>query len=235
MNDQDLERELRSQRSPREDGYAPTRLPMTLDEAPAGRSGPAPLVRGGLFAGAVVAGVLAVAVVAAMLSGPGDRGVGVGKSSASPSAEPSGSSTTASEPASPAACVPDELRLEADPWGGAAGSRGTIVTVSGSSGTCALDADPLAHVSDVHGTVLVSNAPGTGDTVTWPFGRAVNFAVTWSNWCGAAPDEPISLWISFEGAAAVPVTVPAGGDDPVPPCSGDAPSTLSVTLLGVVQ
>ena len=71
MNDNDLEPDLRSQRGPREGGYTPTVLPVTLDKAPAPGSTPSRVGRAGLFVGVGLAGAAAVAVIAGILSGPG--------------------------------------------------------------------------------------------------------------------------------------------------------------------
>src|SRR5437773_8052729 len=123
MNDQDLERELRSQRGPREDGYTPTRLPMTLDDGTTAGPRRSLVPRAALFAGAALAGALAVAVVAGILSGPGPD-VGSG---GSPSAQ-----ATALLPGD---CGPSDVALSAEPWGGAAGSRGTVVAGTPAAGT----------------------------------------------------------------------------------------------------
>ncbi|TMB57977.1 MAG: hypothetical protein E6J47_01050 [Chloroflexi bacterium] len=229
MSDNDLERKLRSQPGPREEGYTPTRLPMSLEEARNRRSSPTPLVRGGLFAGAAVAGVLAVAVAAVVLSGPPDHGVGSGPS-ASPSGEPSGSSR---------ACAPEDVTLSAEPWGGAAGSRGTIVTATLSPGRdgCQIASEPAAQITDAAGTVLVSSPPdATPGTVSLLAGHPESLSVVWSNWCGDRPQaEPLTLSIDLGLGSMMPVPVPAGGDDPVPPCSGSGSSTLGAHLQGELQ
>src|SRR6266480_4338978 len=123
MNDQDLERDLRSQRGPREDGYAPTRLPMTLDDGPTAGPRRSMVPRAALFAGAALAGALAVAVVAGIMSGPGPDVVGNGSPSAQASA------------LLPGDCGPSDVTVSAETWGGAAGSRGTVVTLTLAAGT----------------------------------------------------------------------------------------------------
>src|SRR6187402_722919 len=121
MNDNDLERRLRAETGPREQGYAPSQLPETPDAAP-GAPRRSHFMRGALVLGTVAAGVLAVLAASALMSpGAPNGGVGAGGTSTS--------EATAS-PREPAACQPMDLELTAEPWGGAAGSRGTVVTIS---------------------------------------------------------------------------------------------------------
>jgi hypothetical protein len=235
MNDNDLERQLRAQHGPREEGYTPTRLPMSLEEARTRTAGPSPLMRTALFAGAAVAGVLAVAVAAAVLSGPGYRGVG-GTNDESPS-------PSASAPWSPVACVPVDVTMTAEPWGGAAGSRGTVVTFSIADGRlpCLLDlSEPTAEVRDANGTVLVRSASAGGShPMLLAPGESFTAGVEWSNWCAGVPAAPLSLYLAVADdgwPAPVLVEVPSGDLDPVPPCMGsNAPSSLSVTELQPAQ
>lgn len=221
MNDNDLERDLRSQRGPREAGYVPTSLPMALEEAPQQPSGLSGLPRAAMFAGVAVAGALAVALVAGVFSGP-DPSVGTG--SESPSA-------AASSPAV-AACQPLDVALSAEPWGGAAGSRGTIVTVTLANGRypCALGGQAAGVISDANGAVLVSGQSAGAAAVDLEPNTAFTLGVAWSNWCGNDPAAPVRLSLQFEGwTSAVPVTVPSGSN-PVPPCNGaGTPTSLSVT------
>jgi hypothetical protein len=224
MNDQDLERELRSQRSPREDGYAPTRLPMTLEDGMPSAPRRSMVPRVALFAGAALAGALAVAVVTGILSGPGPD---VG-SDGSPSAQP-----TASVPGD---CGPRDVAFSAEPWGGAAGSRGTVVTISlaGDRPECLLPSAVVGKVMDADWNVLVSSvvAGAGGRSVLLAPGAVYTIGVAWSNWCGEPPAPPVILSLKAEGwSAFAQVSVPDGGTDPVPPCmGGSTPSSLSVTI-----
>ncbi|MBA3689097.1 MAG: DUF4232 domain-containing protein [Chloroflexi bacterium] len=228
MNDQDLERDLRTQRSPREEGYVPARLPMTLDEAPVARRGASRLPRAVLLVGAGVAGALAVAIGAGILSGS-DPGVGT-TDSASPSA-------AASTPvAGGGACGPQDVSLTAEPWGGAAGSRGTVVTVALAAGrdACTLGKGLAAEIADAKGSVLVTTGPSpSGGPVMLAPGGSFTIGITWSNWCVAAPAAPVALAMQMSGwESFVTVPVPTGGLDPVPPCIGSTePTALSRSVL----
>jgi hypothetical protein len=224
MNDNDLERELRAQRGPREDGYLPARLPMTLDEGAVAGRRTSTLPRAAMLVAAGLAGALAVAVAAGVFSGPGP-GVGA-NGSASPSAE-------ASTPSSGGeACGPEDVSLTAEPWGGAAGSRGTVVTVALASGgqACQLRKGLVAEITDANGSVLVTSGPSAaGDPVSVAPGDSYTIGIAWSNWCEAAPAAPVSLALKVSGwksFATVPVS--SGGLDPVPPCMGSGqPTALS--------
>ena len=224
MNDQDLERQLRSQKSPREEGYTPAPLPATLEAARANRA-PARILRAGMFAGAAAAGALAVAVVAVILSGPSHNGVG-GGTSPSPSASVS---------ASPGVCAPGDVTLTAEPWGGAAGSRGTVVTVALASGhdPCMLGRGLAAEMTDGNGSVLATTPAQSGGSVALASGASFTIGIAWSNWCAAAPAVPVTLSMKMSGwDRFVAVPVPTGGADPVPPCMGSAEATaLSWTGL----
>lgn len=223
MNENDLERELRSQRGPREEGYVPARLPMTPDEGPVANRRPSRLPRAAMLVGAGLAGALAVAIAAGAFSGPAPE---VGADSSSPSAEASRSAKT---------CGPDDLTLAADPWGGAAGSRGTLVTISLADGrdACVVAGAISAQIRDANGSVLVEgeSAGAVGPIILEP-GAAPLLSVTWSNWCGPSPAAPLGLWLTLDSwPSPSPVAVP-DGTDPVPPCSGaSVPSSLSVADL----
>jgi hypothetical protein len=229
-NENELERALRSQRGPREDGYTPAALPMAPDVNPAGGAGPSRLARAGLFVGFGVAGALAVAAVAAILAGPGS-GPDVG----------SGSSTEPSESVaqSAPACGPADVTLTGEPWGGAAGSRGTTVTVTLASGRYDCTLAPVSgaqitgagSVGVTVGSAFASEAD-LGPSVALTADAAYTVGVAWSNWCGTSVSEPVTLALSFHGwPEPRPVAVASGGIDPVPPCSGGGETNLSVTDL----
>ncbi len=232
MNDQDLERQLRSQRGPREEEYTPTRLPATLDVGPSGRRGPSPLLRAGMLVGVGVAAALAVAVVSGLLSGSSPQ-IG-GMASATPSATPSASASPTSSPGD-GSCDSTDLSVTAEPWGGAAGSRGTTVTIALAStvSACALFDGGTAQVADANGTVLVSGElAGTGERLQLERGQSYQIGIAWSNWCRSDPAAPVTLSLKLVGWASwVPLTAPAAGLNPVPPCLGVTPTSLGVTGL----
>ncbi|MEO8246392.1 MAG: hypothetical protein ABI622_04650 [Chloroflexota bacterium] len=236
MNHDDLERQLRSQAGPREQGYHPNPLPAE-PRAPAQRRRVPTVLRGGLFAAAAAAAVLAVVVVSGGLDGP--LGVGGDVSSPSPSdvktqaATPSVSPGTAAEPA---ACQPEDVVFTAEPWGGAAGSRGTSVTLALADGAAACHPanGALGRILDGTGATLVESVGGPTDLplLTLQAGTTYQVGVAWSNWCDAHP-AGITLELRLDGwsewVAAQPHLPGTGGPDPVPPCMGDGGTNLSVT------
>ena len=220
MSDHDLEEQLRSQRGPREEGYTPMPLP-TSPEASRRNAGPSGPLRAGMFAGAAAAGVVVIVVAAGFLS---RSATGVGSSTPSPSSAPGD-------------CAPADVTFSAEPWGGATGSRGTVVTVSLADGRddCMLSIFVGGQIQDADGKALVSSSVlGVGGRrVRLAPGAAYTIGVSWSNWCGGTPAAPITLLLRAEGwPAFMPVSTPAGGDDPVPPCmGGNTPSSLSLTVV----
>jgi hypothetical protein len=233
MNDNDLERQLRTQAGPREEGYVPTRLPTSPDEVPARR--PSPLMRAAVLIPAVAAGVVAVAVAGAVLRGGAGTKVGA---DLSPSSTP-----TATVVDGMPVCRNDDLAISAEPWGGAAGSRGTVLSVQLAEGraNCALIPTTLAaQIADANGKVVITSKiphPMSRDVFELANGDVHTQSVVWSNWCGYQPTIPVSLSVSAEeGTNWKAVSVPAGGIAPVPPCSGASePSTLTVTQLQGAQ
>jgi hypothetical protein len=225
MNDNDLERQLRAQAGPREEGYVPARLPASLEEAPVRR--PSPLLRAAVLVPAVAAGVLAVAVVGAVLRGSGNANVGAPGAS-SPSAAPSVSGI--------GDCAPGDLTLTAEPWGGAAGSRGTVITLTlAGQVPCVMSTHVAGRLTDSAGATVIDTVVGLRnieDTSKLEPGASYSIGVSWSNWCDSAPKEPLDLAIrppSMNSWLAVPV--PAGGVDPVPPCMGSNDTALNLTKL----
>lgn len=220
MTHEDLERQLRAQRGPREDGYAPAGLPATLGTAR--ESSPiARLARGGMLVGVAVAGALAVAVVGSLLTGHGP-GVGTGGTS---SAAPSTGG---------AACDSSAVTITAEPWGGAAGARGTNVTIALAAGqpACSLATSVKAQIADANGAALVSgSSTEAAGSVSLEPGGTFSIGIAWSNWCGSSPAVPVTLSLQLGGwPSAVPISVPAGGS-PIPPCSGGSGTSLSVTQV----
>lgn len=219
MNEE-IERRLQSERGPREEGYAPILLPASLD---AGRQGDwrgSRLLSAATLVGVAAAGVLAVIFVGGILSGPGpDIG---GRVSAAPSPAASGGGGT---------CEQSDITFTAEPWGGAAGSRGTTITIAlaPERPACRLSRLVSVQIEDANGNVLVGMVSlVAGGPVLLEPGAAYAGGAAWSNWCAGAPASPVTLAVRLGSwpPVWVPVDVPAGGVSPVPPCSGQGPSLL---------
>ena len=235
MNRDRIERALREP-GPRERGYSPETLPATAAElrARVPRRNRLLMSAGALggFAAAVVAGaVIAVVLSRGVAPGPGTGGT---VPSPTPTLVPTSTPTPAPtpSPAPVAACRAGDFAWSTDPWGGAAGSRGTVILARAvaSLGTCELHGDATLTLRDANGTLLIAGkAAPTKITVSG--GQTFQIGVHWSNWCGAEPAQPISLTLKLPGdATEVPLIPPGGSQILVPPCNGPGqPSVLSGT------
>jgi hypothetical protein len=120
--------------------------------------------------------------------------------------------------------------MTAEPWGGAAGSRGTVATLALTSGrqACQLGKGLAAEIADANASVLVTTAAAqSGGAVALVPGASFTIGITWSNWCAAAPAAPVSLALKMSGwESFATVAVASGGLDPVPPCMGSAEPTV---------
>jgi hypothetical protein len=178
--------------------------------------------------------VIAVVAVSGGLGGRG--GFGASATSTPGDAKSQAASPSPSTMPGIGACRPSDVAMAAEPWGGAAGSRGTIVTLTLAPGAtaCHPDVSALGRVVDANGAAVVESVAGPVDLplLTLEAGTSFQVGVSWSNWCDPAPAGPLGLQLRFadwnQGAT---VEVAAGGADPVPPCNGEAGSTLSVTGL----
>ena len=224
MNDKDLEHRLRSETGPREPGYVPAQLPATLEGE---RGRPRRALRLAVLVPAVLAGVAVVLVAGALLSQNEPDGVG---SRVPPTAMPS-VLPTASEQAPGGRCTAADFAWTADPWMGAAGSRGTTVLMRGvvSLESCHIDGSVHVLLRDNNGgTVVTTDADSSDVTVT--AGSVFEMGVAWSNWCGNEPPQPIQLSLTLPGDVNEVLPAPDRPDIPVPPCNGPGlPSNLSVT------
>jgi hypothetical protein len=219
MNDNDLERRLRSETGPREQGYVPAHLPTDLD-ALTTRRRPSPAARVAILVPAVAAGILAVAVAGAMLGGTGPGPI---LSGGSPTLPP------APTPEQLDPCAQQDVAFYADPWGGAAGSRGTVVNITLAEGRypCVLGPIDSARIDTSSGATLIEARTELQDTIyRLESGSVVYVTVTWSNWCGETHGAVQLVLVS--AGTDLPVDVPTG-IGAMPPCNGEsAPSTLSV-------
>jgi hypothetical protein len=232
MNRDRIERALREP-GPRERGYSPEALPATAAElrARVPRRRGLLLSAGGL--GGLAAAVAAGAVVAVVLTrgfapAPGNPGTG-----SNPTPTPTLAPTPAptASPATVAACRAGDFAWSSDAWGGAMGSRGTIILARGvtSLQPCVIRGEAILTLRDANGTrLLTAHAAATDASVS--AGKLFQMGVTWSNWCGNDPAQPISLTLVLPGDTLPVPVIPASGSILVPPCNGAAQaSSLSGT------
>jgi hypothetical protein len=226
MNNDDLERQLRTQAGPREDGYRPIPLPPTAGEPP--RATWSAATRIGLIGATVVAG----AALALVLTHPPQGGPSVGSggsAESSPSAQPSAQPTAQPQPV---ACRSQDFAWSTDPWGGAAGSVGTNVLLRGVSSldACLVDGDVTIEIRDGSGQARASAAAVAN--LHAAAGEVFEIGIAWSNWCAAAPGQPLSAFLKLPGDGSEVPLIPSRGDVLVPPCNGEGqPTNLSVTNI----
>lgn len=236
MNDNDIERRLRAESGPRERGYVPVQLPFepvrqrTASRFPAGRAI--------ALLGTVAAGVAAVALGASILGQPGAPGVGTDVTSPTPTSSPAASAlepsaTTAATP-SPT-CAGHKLGMDAERWGGAAGSRGTVVTLYGDADGCELAQPFDVAIRTDTGEVLASGTSPANETgsVILDAKHPYRIGVEWSNWCGDGGYGQIAVVLAFPGWGEREILIaPDGTPDQMPPCMDvTAPPSVSATGL----
>ena len=228
MNRDRIERALREP-GPRERGYVPESLPATAAElrARAPRRNRL-LVSAGAFGG-LAAAVAAGAVVAVLLS----RGFAPGPSTGGTVASPTPTPTPTRSPAPMTACRAGDFAWSSDAWGGAMGSRGTIVLASAvaSMTACELHGEATLTLRDANGVVLVTGHTAA-TTTRVSAGQAFQIGVSWSNWCGAEPMQPITLQLTLPGDTMAVPLVPANDQNLTfsTTCNGrEQPTTLSGT------
>ncbi|MEO8511242.1 MAG: hypothetical protein ABI534_08370 [Chloroflexota bacterium] len=231
MSHEDLERRLRSEPSRHDSGYHAVPLPASL----VARERTPRVGRLAILLTTVVAGAATAMIVIALLGAPAESPVGqepvatplpiASPESGVPSATPSGTG----------ACAGPDLAVTAERWGGAAGSRGTTLSIAPAGAqACRLPAQLEVRMTTVDGGLLISGLSSGPAGGMLPLDAETRYAlgVAWSNWCGERPDgahlelrlRPADAWIAVE--------TPAGSTDPVPPCLGSGePTSLSLTEL----
>jgi hypothetical protein len=222
VNEDRIERELR-QRGPRERMATLPPVPADLAAARAeltrldrGRA-----LRGALGAGlGVLAAAAVVGAIAVAASGP-RNGPQVGD----------GRSVQPSASAGIGECQASSLEANAEPWGAAAGSRGTMVHVTNKgSAACTVSGRPGATIGARLVAVVSTDGgtdPGARPVELEP-GQTALTSVVWGNWCGRdLSSGELSLTLEV-GGDSLPVTPdPSAPDILVPPCMGSDPTSLS--------
>jgi len=232
MSGDRLERGLR-ERGPRELGASIPPLPSDVDEARARlraidrHRGLRALAGGVLATGATLATAAAAVVLAMTLTA---------HPAPSPGLLPGGSGsptfTAAQSPSGAFACAPGDLSAVAEAWGAAAGSRGTLVTVTNTSDlACSVSGSPGARLAS-GGTVLAETPvdPSTSKPLRLSSGSSAVTSITWSNWCDPVPSGQIDVTLLLT-TGALPVTPDATSRDVlVPPCMGSSDRNVLSTI-----
>ena len=118
------------------------------------------------------------------------------------------------------------------PWGGAAGSRGTDVTVESKSvSACQLPASPAVVALDAGGAVVAQGkfgAVGSGPELQ-PGGHE-KFSLEFSNWCNQNVRLPMHFALRLATGSTEIAQAAITSVDELPPCNGPGqPVSLSTT------
>jgi hypothetical protein len=192
------------------------------------------VVRSGL-PGATLAGaslVVVVLVAAGLFLGRQSPNDVVGSS-------PSPQSSVASAPApssSPApsgdTCQPADVDARITLWEGAAGSRIADVEMTNtSSRPCDLETMAKPQLVNGRGGVMIDGSSSLGSaTLTFAPGEVVKTLVRASNYCGPAPEPPVSVDFVTSYDALFVATALSPTDVTVPPCNGAPGSAGTIEM-----
>ena len=214
------------------------RRPTAAPRRIAVRSG----VSSGTLAGAMLLSV-AILVAIVWFGPPGpDGGVGtIPSPSPSPSASPAATPTLAPTPAptataSPVAtsgrCDPVDLSARITMWEGAAGHRiAHVELANGAAAACEVDAMAKPQLVDGAGTILIDGSDPTDSKVlTLAAAEIVTTLVQAGNYCGPAPEPPVSVAFAFRDGGRVVASPVSPTDATVPPCLGAAGSPGDIEM-----
>jgi len=233
MTRERIEQGLRAELPGDESGYAARPLPASVAEARAAVGRPRAGSRPGVMLAA--AGLVAIGVVAALVgwtvlqaARSDGRGTGTGEL-------PSATASRSASAAGSGPCRAADVAVTSDPWDSAAGSRGTTVVfrVVDSTASCTLPNEVTGRITDGSGAVLITGVSQAMADAEAASGTQLEMGVSWSNWCGPAPAEPLSLDIRLATDDVwIPIVPPAGSTVLVPPCMGTGqPAALNLSGL----
>ena len=196
-------------------------------------SAPRPVaVRSGL-PGATLAGASLIVVglfVAGVLlgrPGPSDT-VGTSPSPQGPVA----SGPSASPSSSGGLCRPEDVDARITMWEGAAGSRIADVELKQTGSVpCGLETMAIPRLVNGHGDVLIAgSAPARTTTIRFAPGEVVRTLVRTSNYCGPAPEPPVTVGFVTSYDALFVATPPSPTDTTLPPCNGTPGSAGTIEM-----
>jgi hypothetical protein len=153
---------------------------------------------------------------------------------ASPGAtsSPQPSSAAPSESPVEAACAATDIVASGGPWGGAAGSRGSDVTVQNGGATpCLLPAAPTIAFVDATGRAVLTNAPGrAGSGPSLAPGGTIGFSLVFGNWCDQQVSLPLHVSLALASGTIDIANLQVATTDELPPCNGPGqPASISAT------
>jgi hypothetical protein len=134
--------------------------------------------------------------------------------------------------ASPSFCARDDVAVTSGGWGGAAGSRGSDVTVENiGADSCVLGPGPQLAAFDPAGIAVIQTPTSTGGApLTLEPGDAATFSFLFSNWCDRSVALPLAVSVVLGGEAVVIPDLGVATLDDLPACNGpEQPPGLTVT------
>jgi uncharacterized protein DUF4232 len=218
----------------------PTRVDKTLEEwksvASEARRPAAPprrsAVRSGVSTSTLAGASLAVAalVIAFLWVGGGGPNGSVG---GSPSIRPDPTTTPASPTpsATMGLCDPANLSARITMWEGAAGHRIAHVDLTNvGSDACILPTVARPQLVDGGGSILIDGAsPSTSEPLILAPGDVVTTLVQDGNYCGPAPDAPVTVAFDLGDGTRIVAAPFSPTDATVPPCLGSgSPATIEM-------
>lgn len=162
--------------------------------------------------------VVAALVIAGVLLSRQGPNVVVGSS---PSPQESVKSTPAPSP-SGSSCQPEDVDARITGWEGAAGSRIADVELTNTTSTpCDLETMAKPQLVGGRGDILIEGAAPTRIAIlTLATGDVVKTLVRTSNYCGPAPEPPVSVVFVTSYEAGFVATPVSATDATLPPCNG---------------
>jgi hypothetical protein len=190
------------------------------------------VVRSGL-PGATLAGaslVIVGLVVAGVLLGRPGPNDAIG-SSPSP-VGPTASAPTPSPARSGGACQPGDVDARITLWEGAAGSRIADVELTNTGATpCDLETMAKPQLVSGRGDILIDGStPRSTAVITLAPGEIVKTLVRASNYCGPAPEPPVSVAFVTSYEALFVATALSPSDTTLPPCNGAPGSAGAIEM-----
>ncbi len=191
------------------------------------------VVRSGLppatLAGAALVVLLGLAIAGSLLARPVPND-GVGASSS-----PAGSVASAPSPsltASAGRCAPEDVDARITMWEGAAGSRiATVNLASVGSTPCDLETVAKPRLVDGGGNVLIDGStPSAPTSIRLAPGDVLGTLVQASNYCGPAPEPPVSVAFATSDGASIVATPLSATDAMLPPCNGGPGSAGTIEM-----
>lgn len=188
------------------------------------------VIRSGLLGTTLASASLIVAalVIAGVLLSRQEPNVVVGSS---PSPRESVASAAAPSP-SDGACQPDEVDARITLWEGAAGSRIADVELTNTgSRPCNLETMAKPWLASGRGDVLIEGSTSRETAIiTLAPGDVVKTLVQASNYCGPAPEPPVTVVFVTSYGAAFVATALSPTDTTLPPCNGAPGSAGTIEM-----